>query len=396
MTLPLPLTVRLANADVDRHITKDLRSLSFRSVVPGGYASATFSLDRPLSETAPELQPYTRVIIYDGRNANTVWEGRLEDPGRSAGSDGLVWDLAAVGPSAHAQDRVVARVYVDSSTERWLRGSLTDKGGQVQRTDLDSDNETPSILLVFQEGMSLTNVSNVDITYRTLYDCGQQVARIRSDFTNAITDSTTLRNRIVTRTGPNGTGNTAVSADWSSGNQSFNAARGGANPINAGDDVVNIRIMKYSGSETATANRWGQFWGMAVRAVLKDINGSDITSGYSLNTVTAAEVITDLIGRGDLYAYDPASSTIDTSGTATIDQLAYPSGITPAEILDELVGFEQAFYWAAWESQANGKFRFEWKPWPTTARYIISMRDGYDSTDSFNEVYNEAKVAYRD
>ena len=98
----IPVAVRLSNDNVDRHITNRLSGLSWRSVAPGGFASASFSLQQPIDVSDQMLAPYTRVYIYDGRDGSTLWEGRLQQPGRSAGDNGQVWEITAVGGSAHA------------------------------------------------------------------------------------------------------------------------------------------------------------------------------------------------------------------------------------------------------------------------------------------------------
>jgi hypothetical protein len=401
MTLRVPLTVRVRTGKADRFITREVRSLTFRSVAPGGFASATLALDRPLAAQPDEIAYYGNLYVYDGRNAGTVWEGRLEDPGRTVSSDGEVYDLAAVGPSAHAQDKVVARIWMDNSSELWLKSRFSLRSGRVESIASDTDDEVSSLRLIAQEGMSYAAGTNngiiVDAMYRAIYDCGQKLGRVRCDVIDAITSSV-LENRITTRNAPGGAGTNVHSITWNTSSASLIASRGGSNAIPSGHDVANLRIIINSGSETATANRWADLTGITVRALLKDINGTDLTAGAdnANNYVFAHEVIIDMIGRGDLYAYDAATSSIDTTATTQIDQLAYPSGVTPAEVLDALMDFEQAFYWAAWESQANGKYRFEWKPWPTTVRYETDVADGFSSPGSADGLFNEALVAYKD
>ena len=83
MTLPVPLTVRLVTDRADRHIEADTpRPVLPVSVVPGGFASARMTLNRPLAFQPDEIAYYADVNVYDARNGNTVWEGRLEDPGQ--------------------------------------------------------------------------------------------------------------------------------------------------------------------------------------------------------------------------------------------------------------------------------------------------------------------------
>lgn len=395
MTLPVPLGVRLKTSRGTKHVTRELRSLTFRTVAPGGYASAAFALDRPLTVDPDEIAYYGNVYIDDLRNGQIVWEGRLEDPGRSAGVDGQVWDLAAVGPSAHAQDKVVPRIYVDGSTERWLRSGYTDiREGRADPVDSDADPENPAIDLIFPEGVSLSATKTVDVMYRTIYDCGQALGRVRVIVKNGSTNAN-RNNRIMTRTTPSAAGTTRDSATWNTTEATLAASRGGSNDIPSGDKVANVRISHDTGTVTAGATAWGEFRGFVVRSVLKDINGSDLSNVYTLNTVLASEVITDLIGRGDLGMYDPATASIATTSFA-IDQLAFPSGVTPAEILDRLMEIEPAYYWRATKSQTNGKYKFEWLAWPTTVRYEADVKDGYTAPGSADGLFNEALVSYRD
>jgi hypothetical protein len=55
-----------------------------------------------------------------------VWEGRLQDPGRAAGSDGETYALAAVGGQAHLSDDTRMYYVVDTDPTSWAK---TDPGG---------------------------------------------------------------------------------------------------------------------------------------------------------------------------------------------------------------------------------------------------------------------------
>ena len=56
--------------------------------------------------------------------------------------------------------------------------------------------------------------------------------------------------------------------------------------------------------------------------------------------------------------YDGATARIDTT-TYTIEQLAYAQGVSPGQVLSDLMQYETAYYWAAWEDTPSGKSRFE-------------------------------------
>jgi hypothetical protein len=121
VSIDLPITVRLKTRRKDVDVTNQIGELSFRSSIPGGFASLNISLSRPLDLPPDEIEYFGKVYVYDGRNGNTLWEGRLEDPGRGAGDQGEVWSITAVGSRAHTQDRVFPVIYVDRSLDRWRR-----------------------------------------------------------------------------------------------------------------------------------------------------------------------------------------------------------------------------------------------------------------------------------
>src|SRR5690606_28371729 len=128
--------------------------------------------------------------------------------------------------------------------------------------------------------------------------------------------------------------------------------------------------------------------------MLKDKDGSDITEGYQFPSVKGHEVVKDLLGRC-LPLYDGASAYVEESAYS-IAQMAYPEGISPKEVLDDVLEFEPGMYYAAWESNSEGKHRFEFRAWPQEVRYEADLFDGYDGPSSAAELYNEALVSYSD
>jgi hypothetical protein len=395
MTLPIPLSVQLSNSRTTKHIERELRSLSFRSVAPGGFASAQFSLDRQLHLSPDELAYYTDVDIYDARNGECVWCGRLEDPGRGVGADGQIWDLAAVGPSAHTRDRVIPLIYVDTSTDKWDRASYSDRGAEVSIRERDADGDNnPAVMVVAPEGTTNFTGWTGEARYRGIRDVGMKLARVRVNVVNGTTTSN-LENRLTTAVGA-GSRTNAVTPTFSTSETTLLGVINGGNNIPNGNDVVWVRIVRTGASAPATPSVWGEFYDISVRSVLKDINGNDITTSgsYVVNHVLAHEVVADLIGRV-LNKYDPDRSSIDTT-TLAIYQLAYPDGATPAEILDDLIALEPAYYWAAWETGSTGLHRFEWRQWPSTVRYEADVVDGFSSPGSAEGLYDRVSVRWVD
>lgn len=390
MSLLLPLSVRLLTPRVTRRITAEVRDLRFRSVAPGGFANATVSLHRPLDLQPDEIAYYGRLQIHDGRTGRVAWEGRLEDPGRSAGTDGMVWDLAAIGPSGHVHDVRTPLIYVDRSLSgSWERSVTWSRRGSVtQITDLD-DGDTPCLLLQAPEGNSVPTNYRVDMLYRHIKIGGQTIGRIFATVNNPI-GTPNWENQLVTRL----SGGTVVdSATWATLTPS-NLVATVAGTIPVGDNVAHVRILRTGAGATASEDSWAEFYDVSICAVRQDASGNDILSGYTTSTVRADQVVNDLLGRL-LPQFDGPNAVVTTTSYA-IDQLAFPNGVTAGEVLADLMErFEPGYYWAAWEANPDGLYRFEWVPWPTLVRYEVDLQAGMRSTGSAASLYNQVRVRWR-
>jgi hypothetical protein len=384
MSLTLPLAVRLSSAKADRHVTRDLHDLSFRSVVPGGYASASFTLSRPLGVQPDEIIEYGRVTIYDRRSGATLWEGRLEDPGRAAGDGGETWQITAVGPSAFAEDRTISLIYVDSGMGGWRVGNASIPSVDVQISE-DSIKMGVATGTTHRAGFAGLAV------YHNIAYTGQQLARVKVTFVPTFT-SVNYESWLGTSIGTGSTTNLAQTAVLGTNSQTI--ARGGVTAIPAGHDTVRLRFVRMNTNITPVDDLITIQFYPVVRGLLVDENGTDIISGYVGETVLASTVVRDLLGRL-LTRFDGPAAVIATTALE-IDQLAYPDGASARRVLDDLMLLEPAYFWAAWEILPSGKHRFEWKAWPTTVRYDASVVDGFDSPAVTGEVYNAVTVRWLD
>jgi hypothetical protein len=399
MTLPIPLTVQLSSARTIRHIERDLRSLSFRSVAPGGFASAQFSLDRPLALSPDEIAYYADVDIFDARNGNTVWCGRLEDPGRGVGSDGQVWDLAAVGPSAHAQDRTVPLIYVDRDLTHWYPSNVSNeiKTSTVSVIEYVNDVTLDAFEMKVNSSGSDASVqglatnSVVRRRYGMLQEFGQLLARF--DFKH-------IEGRSLSSLRVQGF---VGAQQLAARDDAFSTSESGASPkvmttdFQATNNVLEIllRWTGAAGTKIVDDVTWTSVGGLYVMAQRLTKSGATVgASGYTTHTVLAHQVVEDLLGRL-LTKYDGANATVATN-TYAIDHMAYPDGATAAKILDDLMLFEPGYFWQATDRNSAGKYKFEWKAWPTTVRYEASVEDGYRSTGSADGLYNAVTIRWRD
>jgi len=392
MTLPLPLAVRMQTARADRHITRDLTGLRFRDIAYGGYASCSFALSRPITIQPDEIAYYGRVYVYDTRNGKTVWEGRLEDPGRSAGADGPMWSLAAVGGSAHLTDTTQPLIYVDRRLDPWTVGGAALSANYLRVDTRTDEDGTAVVQIQAPSGVTFLAGAAGLVVYSALVQAGMLLGRVnvgwRSGFTNTSCDA-----RLGSSIGTGAT--TAVETDvLSVTSGTLTGSRGGANAIPASHDTARLRLQRNTTNLAGGDTIWLEFTNPIVRALLKSAAGVDITSGYSLDTILATDVVNDLLGRV-LTRFDGAGAMVATTSYA-IEQLAYPDGVAAAQVLTDMVSLEPTMRYGAYESNpVTGLTRFEFWPWPTSVRYEADITDGYDSTGSADGLYNACLVRYK-
>jgi hypothetical protein len=398
MTIHVPLTVRIRTARRDNDITNQLSDLTFRSSVPGGFASLSMTLNRPLDFQPDDIANFASVYVYDGRNGNTVWEGLLEDPGRGAGDQGEVWSITAVGPQAHTKDQTFPVIYVDTTLDNWKRSRYSGVKAKTEISEVPNgansgDEGTPCLLMSVDEGSAVATSFLGDMIYRHPYYFGQHIARLRADFV-AGGNSSNYHASIFGRSGDT-TADFSLLKNWTNAGDVLAANLGSGIPTT--ENMISFRIQRDVSATTADEMAWVAFYNISIRCTVFNADGSEnfSTTGYNVNNIDPVEVVADLLGRV-LNKFDGANAVLIGSGV-DIYQLAYLDGTTAADILEDLSIFDPGFYWAAWETNVNtGKWRFEYVPWPSTVRYEADVEGGFDSAGSASDLYNSVNVRWRD
>ena len=363
VTSHIPLTVRLSTERASRHVTVDVRDLMMRWSDPGGYASCRVSLERPLSVQPDEIGYFGKLTVFDARNGLIVWDGRLEDPGRSA-RDGQVWELAALGGQAHTHDRTVPLIYVDQNLNNFRRvydvtpAAQTGVGTAPVGTTLET-----AIVMQFPEGATVTPTSSVTMRYFNISNAGQRIGRVsvRVDSGRNIShfepwlivrtmgvDSSTWRN--------NPMSTTPVQYEMWVGD----GVNGGSSVAH---NACDFRIKCTVVGAVSDDNTWTAFYDWHVKATRYQANGHEITD-YGLEdpyTVTASDVVKDLLGRL-LTHFDGANAVIESDlEDYPFSQLAYPDGVTAHKVLTDLMLYDNTYTWRVWESTpvASGRLGIE-------------------------------------
>lgn len=442
MTLPVPLGVRFyqTNSGMDRYVTNWVDDVSFRSVIPGGFASASITLRVPRGGALSDPDPlgfsrltelFNRIQITDLRSGEIAWEGRIEDPARQAEPD--VWTIGALGSMVAASDIHRPVFYVDSSVESWNgEASIWFAGGgdgspdgetiMENTTDSLARKCTSKVFNVVFDGAATYPV----YTWRwASHGYDQPIARFTTTHKGTIPVSAQEVNFSLC-VGIDANPTIDVSGFETSAVTKSNVIGTDFTDTNARFIVVGVRRDPGTGIYTLAKNTSDslevKFWNPAVVGQRQNRFGAKLVTAasYPADYVTVSQVVEDVVGRflvGGWYelglntpwagSVRPGDAYIDTSSTTQILHLTYPDGATAAQILTDMVDKVQPdAYWAIWESdwQANdqndygvrGGFRFEWATWPNNAGYYATSQDGFEGQPNGDDVYNFIFYRYPD
>jgi hypothetical protein len=434
VSIPVPLGVRFYSIvePGEWWVTRFVDDIQYRSVVPGGFASATITLrlphGTPTLATPDQLgfsrlaELFNRVQVVDLRTAEVAWEGRIEDPARQVDPD--TWQIGALGSMVAASDIQRPVFYVDSDAGNWVGAESYNRFGQVIENDIP--------IWINQQG--------VGNRFNSTHRADSQVDWLAGDldlgyfyswrwdshgYDQPIARFTTTHDA----TGPSGqeanfslvvgiAENPAIDVtgiEVSGGSTKTNKIGTDFTDVNTRYVLLGVRRDAGTGdywipdAETVMYTSWSN---PKVVGLRRDRFGNKLTAStnYVNDIVTVPQVVEDVIGRflvGGWYevalntpwpgSVRPQDVYLDTSSTTQILHLIYPDGATAADILDDLVDQVQPnAYWAIWESDwaatdpsAGGAgFRFEWATWPNNWGYLATSQDGLESQPNGDDVFN--------
>lgn len=391
MSIPLHVSV------ADTHVTRKVSGLAPSRNIHGA-AECGFKVSLPLDT---DINAFAKVVVYDGRTADVMWDGSLEDPGRTVDADGPTWDMSAIGEYARTLDRAAALIYIDGDPSRWGREQLARAtSAEASVSEVPSIEGTDGLLMQYNPGQPIDKSCAIVMVYRAIEEAGMEIGGIEYTTVAGLNAASTSFEARMFATELGVIGGTQIRAnDWSTTPASRYATLSDTTPLPAGTTAIQL-IAKRTGAATNVIadNRWLAFYDVVVKAARYDSAGVLVTANADYlagRGVYAHEVVADLLGRGLLPSYDGANATIDASSAYEIDQLAYPDGVSPGKLFEDLMALEPAFFpTVGTADQATGRSSFAWVKWATHARYEVSLRDGVHLPGADAERYNRVTVRW--
>lgn len=396
-----PLSVRINDGVTDRHVTLAVRDLTYRITAPGGFDAASMRLLLP-ADTFTDLGPADKVWVYDDRTGATLWEGSTENPGTQDGPSGQGWSLSCLGTRMLATDESRALIYIDGGLDKWERaGGPASANIQASGDPSDSgDAAADGLLCQFVPGQPISTNTVAKIAYNGFVGTGMEFGWLVVTTTSGKTD-TGYRNQLRYNTDPVGAGGSvavqsSTTISTTPVTNSRVAGEGAGHPPTGTVRIALQLIRTGVATNIADDTTYSFFSGVKVSGRRMDRNGTLLTGIAGLVTgdyVLASSVVEDLLGRVLTFC-DKGASRVDAT-TWQIDQLAYPEGVKPAQLLEDLSLWEPDYVWEMLHSTPSG-YVFNYRAWPTDVRYEISTSDGYTMTGSDIDLCNRIAVYWTD
>jgi hypothetical protein len=383
MPFNAPLSIRINDGTIDRHVTKYASGLQFTKTAPGGHRDCQFHLNLP-EGTFRDLGPQDKCWVYSNTGRTIFGAAYLENPTPLDGYSGQSYDINAFGGMALANDESNPLIYVTSDLTDFTQGGTYTSGSVGTNADglriqvnsgntIATSNYVGAGSTVFgRAGMGLGAVRLESYSGKT--DTGYQVGAFLGSGGMVIGDLT-----------PRITTSHVVDTKW------------------VGTDFAAGALLLFylqrigAATNVTDDDTWVQIDGLSAAGQRMDRTGTLLTGATDLVSATqvlASQVVEDLLGRV-LTMCDPATATIDAT-TFGIDQLAYPDGVKAATVLTDLADYEPDYWWGIGADGPNGLHEFWYRAWATAPRYVVSVADGWVQVGSDADLCNRVVVYYTD
>ena len=381
----VPLAVRIKNARFDGMVTGFLHQPpKCKFSDPGGMVSASFIVDQWLGYRSDIMMPYSKVYFYNKMSGETVFEGDISHPGKSFNDDGSLIEVNIEGGVARMSDWSGPRIYADQDLTPWQKTLNSVIATTIQPGEDRGGSGADALVLAFPSDQHVETNSRIEAAYWRIREAGQDIGRfnyrwdgghtsgspgwlVRSIASDGVVISDLVRSQVL-NVGGAGISGAVTGISYTDGANMYFLqliwTGGSSNTGGAGADIV-----------------WASFMDVQIVARMQTKTGAWLPGADYEDYVTADQVWGDMLGSELLSAaFDGANASIDLGTQFQIKQLAFPDGVTPKQIADELMKFEQGCtYLVGPSSLSTGKYSIKWITRTEIPRYeFLTWVDRYD------------------
>lgn len=395
----VPVAVRIKNDRYDGMLTGYLHGPpKCKFADPGGMVSGSFIVDQWLGLRSDIIMPYSRVYFYNKQNGDTIFEGDTSHAGRSASEDGSLLEVNIEGGVARLSDWSGPRIWADSDMTQWVKTANSVIATSIQAGDDRGGSGNDALILAFPSDQHVETNSRIEAAYYRLREAGQELGRYNYSWDGGHTSGNPgwLVRSITTP--PSTLGRSQVLSV--SGSGISGAVTGISYPDGA--NVLLLQLIWTSGSSNTGGSGadivWTSIMNLQLIARLKDKTGAFIPGVNYNDYVRADQVWEDMLGTELLQnSFDGANAQIDTGTGFQIVQLAFPGGVTPQEVANQLMKFEQGMtYLIGASNPLNDKYSFKWIVRSNVPRYeLVTWIDEYSASPQEVDQFDVAVASWR-
>lgn len=391
--MTVDLAIRVKNARYDGLITGYLHGgLKFQKGDPGGFKSASFVVSQRLGYRSDIIQPYSRIYVFDKRSGATMFEGDVSHPGRSVSDDGALLEVTVEGGVERLNDWSGPRIFVDRDLQGWMLTNTATIGTQADAGEDRGGSGADAMTLAFPSSFHVEANYRSEVGYYRLREAGQELGAFNYAWDGGHTSGVP---------GWQVRGIVSPPSDLIRTQTLSTGGSGGSIAIVGlafvtGTNVAYMQLIWTGGpSSTSTTSdiTWASMHHVVVQCRYKLKDGVNYLPTGSYDDYTTAEKVThDLLGTILADTFDGPGAEVDAGTGYSIPQLAYPDGVTPRQVLDELMKFEAGCtYLVGPSTPGSDKYSFKWMARTNDVRYeFITWTDQYSTGAQPVDQYNEA------
>ncbi|MBD2760079.1 hypothetical protein IEE94_11225 [Yimella sp. cx-573] len=370
--------------------------LRFKRTAPGGMTEASFQITSP-GPMRDHLRTDAQVHITSTATTGVLWTGRVQAPRGEVTCDG---DAALLATSNARRPYIVQDLSVWERDDR--HPSL--QAATTTVTTVDVNPPYPALVLQFPEGTKIAPSGASRIRMRTYaYDgTGYQVGAFRAKHAEAVDSDRWQTYGVMGLDNGQVSGRlwqAPMSDDPGDGTWSRGTSSAFAQPSTL--CTIGYETSQWLDYSTADDRRWAAFPHLTTAAQLRRRDGSDVNPMPQRVTLTAHEIIEDLLGRDLLGVVSPADvdTVVNEGAQDHLDSLYYADLVPPVTILNDLVAHTLGdYYYAIWPgTSGDGRPGLWWMPWPTQPRWQLPPgRTDVKVTGSDEGLCNRVRCIYMD